>query len=64
MNLGAKKDGGFAYKPPFYERPGFLLYTAAQEDPEAAEAYLASDPGFAPWKKKYDISRKTITRTG
>eukprot|EP00210_Caulerpa_lentillifera_P005376 g5138.t1 len=63
LQLGAKPEGGFAYKPPFYERPGFVMYTAAQADPLAAEEYLATDPGFAVWKKEYDKSKKTITRT-
>ena len=39
------------------------MYTAAQEDPAKAEEYLATDPEFAKWKKNYDKSRKTITRT-
>jgi len=65
--LGNRKfgeDPGFlAPKPPFWERPGFVLWTAGQLDPKAAEEYLAEDPGFADFKKKYDASRRTVTRT-
>jgi len=63
LQLGAKPEGGFGYKPPFYERPGFLMYTAAQPDPTKAEEYLATEPEFAVWKDNYDKSRKTLTRT-
>lgn len=63
LGLGAKPEGGFAYKPPFYERPGFMMYTAAQPDPQAAEDYLATDPAFGVWKKEYEKSKKTLTRT-
>ena len=63
LQLGARPEGGFAYKPPFYERPGYVVYTAAQPDPDQAEAYLATDPEFAKWKENYDRSKRTITRT-
>jgi len=63
LQLGAKPEGGFGYKPPFYERPGFLMYTAAQSDPAKAEEFLATDPEFAKWKINYDKSKRTITRT-
>lgn len=57
--------GPLTAKPAFWERPAFVLYTAAQPDPAAAEAALAAaDSGFAAWKRKYDISRDTYTRTG
>lgn len=66
--LGVKPgadEGPFAKKPPFSERVHFLLWSAAQEDQAAAEAALVeADPGaYADWKKKYDISRRTVTRT-
>ena len=32
--------------------------------PEAEEKLAAEDEEFAQWKKKYDGSRKTYTRTG
>lgn len=51
-------------RAPIKERQAFVLYTAAQPDAAAAEEALAADPGFAAWKKKYDRSRRTITRTG
>lgn len=42
----------------------YLIWTAAQPDPVAAEAALvASDPTFDQWKKKYDTSKRTVTRT-
>lgn len=64
LSLANKGESGpFAGKPPFGERQTFLLWTAAQPDPAAAEAKLAADPDFAAWKKKYDRSRKTVTRT-
>lgn len=31
---------------------------------QAAEEYLAQDKVFAEFKKKYDFSKKTVTRTG
>lgn len=66
LKLGAKPgDGGpFAPKPPFWERPAFVIYPAITDDPAATEARLAANnPTFAEFKKKYDQSRSTITRT-
>ena len=63
--LGNESKGGFgAGKPPFWERPTFVLWTAAQSDPSAAEEALAADDDFKGWKNKYDRSRRTVTRTG
>lgn len=63
--LGNESKGGFgAGKPPFWERPTFLLWSGAQPDPAAAEASLAADEDFKNWKTKYDRSRRTVTRTG
>lgn len=62
--LGNESKGGFgAGKAPFWERPTFILWSAAQPDPEAAETALAADEDFQNWKKKYDRSRRTVTRT-
>ena len=33
------------------------------QDPDAASAKLAEIDDFANWKKKYDRSKKTVTRT-
>lgn len=67
LALGAKpgaSTGPFAPRPPFWERPAFVIWTAAAESPAAEEARLAAaDPAFAEFKKKYDISRATVTRT-
>ena len=63
--LGNESKGGFgAGKPPFWERPAFVLWTGAQPDPSAAETSLAADEEFKNWKNKYDRSRRTVTRTG
>ena len=63
--LGNESKGGFgAGKAPFWERPTFVLWSGAQPDPEAAENALAADEDFQNWKKKYDRSRRTVTRTG
>ena len=66
--LGTRSDVGtgfFAAKPVFWERPAFVIWTAAQPDPAKAEADLAAaDPTFAQVKEKYDKSRRTVTRTG
>lgn len=66
--LGAKpgaKDSPFSPKPPFWERPAFVMWTAASKDPAAAEArFVSEDPAtFTPFKKDYDRSRNTLTRT-
>lgn len=65
--LGAKPGGGggpFAPKAPFWERPAFVVWPAAQLEPEKEEQRLAAaDPAFAEFKKKYDISKRTVTRT-
>lgn len=68
FKLGAKPDQGgdgpFAKKPPFWERQQFLLWPATQDDPQAMEATMAAaSPAFAKWKRTYDISRTTVTRT-
>ena len=67
--LGNKTpEGGlsafFSGKPPFYERPGFVVWTYAQPDPAKAEAKLGADSRFAGYKSQYDRSRETLTRAG
>lgn len=66
--LGTASGGGgglFAPKPLFWERPAFVLWTAAQPDPvKAEEEFAAADPEWANLKVKYDRSRATVTRTG
>lgn len=62
--LGKEKSGFGSGKAPFWERISFVLWTAAQPDPAAAEATLAQNDEFSKWKKKYDQSRRTVTRTG
>lgn len=67
--LGRKPGQGtgapFAPKAPFWERPTFVLWPAVTSDPSATEVTFATeDPSaFAEWKKKYDASRRTTTRT-
>lgn len=52
-------------KPLFWERPTFVLYTALADDPAAEEErFAAANPELANLKRKYDLSRKTFTRTG
>ena len=64
-NPKAGQKAGFGGgKAPFWERPAFLIWAAAQNDMDAAEQRLATDSDFAGWKKKYDRSRATVTRTG
>ena len=44
--------------------PQYLLWSAAAEDPAATEAAMAAfSDKYASWKKAYDISKKTVTRT-
>jgi hypothetical protein len=66
LGTSAQAGGGpFAPKPLFWERPTFLLWTAAQDDSQKTEEdFAAADPEFAQLKQKYDRSRKTVTRTG
>ncbi len=65
--LGVKPGAGtgpFDPKPPFWEKPGYLLWCTAAVDPEAEEArFAAAAPVYADVKKNYDQSRRTITRT-
>lgn len=67
LSLGAKpgQTGGlFGVQPPFWERPGFVIWTAAAADPAAEEArFVAADPAFKGVKESYDRSRRTVTRT-
>ena len=59
--LGAKPgSGGFlSSKPPFWEQPAFLIWTASAPNPEEEEArWAASSPVYADIKKKYDSMRK------
>jgi L-ascorbate peroxidase len=63
-NPKAGQKAGFGGgKAPFWERPAFLIWAAAQDNMQAAEQSLAADSDFAGWKKKYDRSRATVTRT-
>ena len=66
--LGTKagSTGGlFAPKPVFWERPAFVIWTAAQPDPAKAEqAWADADDAYKGLKLKYDRSRDTVTRTG
>ena len=65
--LGAKPNVGTGFfdpRPPFGDKNGWLIWCAASEDPAAEEARLAvALPQYANFKKEYDISRRTITRT-
>jgi len=66
LQLGAKPgSGGFlSPKPPFWEKPGFLIWTAGAQDPTAEEARLAAAlPAFAYAKADYDKSRRSIAHT-
>ncbi|KAG2487467.1 hypothetical protein HYH03_013889 [Edaphochlamys debaryana] len=58
-------SGPFAAKPPFWERPTFLLWTAAAADPPAEEARFASElpDKYGSIKTMYERSRLTTTRT-
>ncbi|GMH41041.1 hypothetical protein BSKO_08951 [Bryopsis sp. KO-2023] len=60
-----QERGYLTPRPPFWERPAFLLYTAACADPAAVEEdWTKADPEkFQTWKAKYDKSRRTVTRT-
>lgn len=60
----AELQGPFAKKAPFWERIAFVLWTAAQPNPSAAEEALVSGApdAFGPWKEKYDKSRATTFR--
>ena len=66
LKLGVEESKGpLKRRPPFWERVSFVLATAAASDPAAAElAFAAADADYAGWKKNYDRSRKTVTRTG
>ncbi|CAL5222505.1 g4879 [Coccomyxa viridis] len=65
--LGTKagSTGGlFAPKPLFWERPAFVIWTAAQPDPAKAEqAWADANDTYKGLKLKYDRSRDTVTRT-
>lgn len=68
--LGAKPRSGnsglgpFSPKPPFWEKPAFLIWAATSRDPAAEEAKLESySQVYADIKRQYDRSRDTISRT-
>jgi len=68
LKLGAKPGAGagpLTPKPPFWEKPGYLIWTAAADDSAAEAARLASanPQAFEGIKKNYDRSRATYTRT-
>ncbi len=68
LKLGAKPGAGsgpFTPKPPFWDKPGFLIYTASAADPEAEEQrFVSAAPDvYAGIKKQLDQSRRTVTRT-
>lgn len=59
-----KPEGGFGVgKAPFWERPAFVVWTGAAADQDAEAARLAADETFTKWKRKYDRSKATVTRT-
>eukprot|EP00208_Stichococcus_sp_RCC1054_P005852 CAMPEP_0206144858 /NCGR_PEP_ID=MMETSP1473-20131121/25656_1 /ASSEMBLY_ACC=CAM_ASM_001109 /TAXON_ID=1461547 /ORGANISM="Stichococcus sp, Strain RCC1054" /LENGTH=349 /DNA_ID=CAMNT_0053540851 /DNA_START=116 /DNA_END=1165 /DNA_ORIENTATION=- len=61
QSLAAPAGGGpFGGKSKFWPRVSYVLWDAAH--PEADEQ-LGADPEFATWKKKYDRSKGTVTRT-
>lgn len=60
---GQENPGPFSPKPKFWEKVGFVLWTAAAVDPAAEEERFAANPKFTDIKKKYDASRRTLTRT-
>lgn len=66
LGTAAGSSGGlFAPKPLFWERPAFVIWTAAQPDAAKAEqAWADADPAYKGLKLKYDRSRDTVTRTG
>ncbi|PNW83243.1 hypothetical protein CHLRE_05g233900v5 [Chlamydomonas reinhardtii] len=66
--LGAKpgaSSGFLAAKPPIWERPAFVLWTAGAANPAVEEArWVSEDPAtFKSVKEMYDRSRRTVTRT-
>lgn len=63
FKLGNKNPaGGFGTpKAPFNARQASVLLGAAY--PEAEEKRASEDEEFAQWKKKYDSSKKSATRT-
>lgn len=68
LQLGTKPGAGtgpFDPKPLFWDKPGFLIWTAAALDPAAEEArFVAAFPDvYTGIKRGFDISRKTVTRT-
>lgn len=68
LALGTKPEqvngGPFTPKPPFWERVAFVVWPAQSLDPAAEEERMAAaDPTFADYKKSYDMSRRTLTRT-
>ncbi|KAI7845676.1 hypothetical protein COHA_000790 [Chlorella ohadii] len=58
--LGAKPGK----RPPLWERQQYLIWPATQADQTAAEEAMAAYSNeYAKWKKQYDISKTTVTRT-
>ena len=66
LGTAAGSSGGlFAPKPLFWERPAFVIWTAAQPEPAKAEqAWADANNAYKGLKLKYDRSRDTVTRTG
>ena len=66
LGTAAGSSGGlFAPKPLFWERPAFVIWTAAQPEPAKAEQTWAdANNAYKGLKLKYDRSRDTVTRTG
>ncbi|KAG2487468.1 hypothetical protein HYH03_013890 [Edaphochlamys debaryana] len=60
---GSQGSGPFAPKPPFWERPTFVLWNAAAADTEAEETRFAAEKAYSGVKPTYDRSRRTVTRT-
>ncbi|CAK0787502.1 hypothetical protein CVIRNUC_010722 [Coccomyxa viridis] len=65
LGTAAGSSGGlFAPKPLFWERPAFVIWTAAQPEPAKAEqAWADANNAYKGLKLKYDRSRDTVTRT-
>eukprot|EP00798_Chlamydomonas_sp_ICE-L_P010122 gene10122-8022_t len=63
-SLGKADPSPFAPKPPFWDKPAYLVWCGGAKDEAGEEArFVAADPAFASIKKSYDVSRATVTRT-
>lgn len=58
------KGGLFTAYPPFWTKPLFVIWSAAASNSAEEEARMvAADKAYAEFKKDYDQSRSTVTRT-